>query len=172
MVKLKLNFHSTGDHIHAILSTIYPYFENHLDDPSYFQDKAILVLTNEEVDAVNDYILGLMKDKRKNYLSSDSLCETESMDCFEESVYSLGIPNAFKAYGIPYHKLTLKTGVPVMLIRNIGQTKGLCNGTGLRIIRLGKHVIEALIIAGRLFNETTYIPHKKLTPSKKESPSV
>nr|KAJ0201970.1 hypothetical protein LSAT_V11C600306970 [Lactuca sativa] len=34
---------SIGDHIHSIVSTLYPSFENHLDDPSYFQDKAILV---------------------------------------------------------------------------------------------------------------------------------
>ena len=38
---------STSDHIHLIVSTIYPSFENHLNDPSYFQDKAILVSINE-----------------------------------------------------------------------------------------------------------------------------
>nr|KAJ0195198.1 hypothetical protein LSAT_V11C700364580 [Lactuca sativa] len=54
--------HSIGDHIHSIVSIIYLSFENHLDDQSYFQDKAILVPTNEEFDATNDYILGLMKD--------------------------------------------------------------------------------------------------------------
>ncbi|XP_023741901.2 uncharacterized protein LOC111889982 [Lactuca sativa] len=161
---------STCDHIHSIISTIYPSFENHLDDPSYFQDKAILVPTNEEVDAINDYMLGLMKDEGKTYLSSDSLCETESADCFEESFYSSDVLNAFKASGIPNHKLTLKTGVPVMLLRNIDQTKGLCNGTRLQIVRLGKHVIEARIIAGRFFNETTYIPRMKLTPSDKRIP--
>ncbi|KAL7616464.1 hypothetical protein Lser_V15G00051 [Lactuca serriola] len=161
---------STGDHIHSIVSTIYPSFENHLDVPSYFQHKAILVPTNEEVDAINDYMLALMKDERKTYLSLDSLCETKSTDCFEESVYSPDVLNAFKASGIPNHKLTLKTGVPVMLLRNIDQTKGLCNGTRLQIVRLGKHVIEARIIAGRFFNETTYIPRMKLTQSDKRIP--
>ncbi|XP_023747871.1 uncharacterized protein LOC111896083 [Lactuca sativa] len=52
---------STGDHIHSIVSTIYSSFQNHLVDPSYFQDKAILVPTNEEVDTINDYMLELMK---------------------------------------------------------------------------------------------------------------
>ncbi|XP_023737094.1 uncharacterized protein LOC111885033 [Lactuca sativa] len=64
---------SMGDHIHSIVSCIYSSFQNHLDDPLYFQDKAILVLTNEEVDAINDYMLELMKDEGKTYLSSDSL---------------------------------------------------------------------------------------------------
>ncbi|XP_023764854.1 uncharacterized protein LOC111913364 [Lactuca sativa] len=66
-----------GDHIHSIVSTIYTSFENHLDDQSYFQDKAILVPTNEEFDATNDYILGLMKDEGKTYMSSNSLRDTE-----------------------------------------------------------------------------------------------
>ncbi|KAL7608989.1 hypothetical protein Lser_V15G12538 [Lactuca serriola] len=67
---------STRDHIHSIVSIIYPASENHLDDPSYFQDKAILVPTNEEVDAITNYMLELMKDEGKTYLSSNSLCET------------------------------------------------------------------------------------------------
>nr|KAJ0204322.1 hypothetical protein LSAT_V11C500292160 [Lactuca sativa] len=141
--------YSTGDHIRSILSI----------------HKDILVPTNEEFDAINDYMLGLMKDEGKTYLSSDSLCEIESTDCFEESVYSPDVLNAFKAYGIPNHKLTLKTSVPFMLLR-------LCNGTRLQIVWLGKHVIEARIISGRFFNETIYIPRMKLTRSKKEFPSI
>ncbi|CAI9280672.1 unnamed protein product [Lactuca saligna] len=99
---------STGDHIHLIVSCIYSSFKNNLDDPSYFQDKAILVSTNEEVDAINDYMLELMKDEGKTYLSLDSLCETKTEDSFEESVYSPDVLNAFKASGIPNHKLLLK----------------------------------------------------------------
>nr|KAJ0192379.1 hypothetical protein LSAT_V11C800410840 [Lactuca sativa] len=58
---------SIGDHIQSIVSIVYLCFENHLDDQSHFQDKAILVPTNEEFDATNDYILGLMKDEGKTY---------------------------------------------------------------------------------------------------------
>ena len=122
---------SIGDHIHSIVSIIYLSFENHLDDQSYFQDKAILVPTNEEFDATNDYILGLMKDEGKTYMSSNSLCEIELPDFFEESIYSSVVLNDFKASRISNHKLTLKIGVPVMLLRNIDQTKGLCNCTRL-----------------------------------------
>ncbi|XP_052627243.1 uncharacterized protein LOC111906779 [Lactuca sativa] len=64
---------SIGDHIHSIVSTLYSSFQNHLDDPSYFQDKTILVPTNEEVGAINDYMLELMKDEGKMYRSSDSV---------------------------------------------------------------------------------------------------
>ena len=134
-----------------------------------------MVPTNEEVDVINDYMLELMKDmlelmkdEGKTYLSSDSLCKTETEDSFEESVYSPDVLNAFKASGIPNHKFILKKGVSVMLLRNIDQTRGLCNGTRLQIVRLGRHVIKARIIYGRFFNETTYIPRMKLTPSDKK----
>ena len=42
----------------------------------------------------------------------------------------------------PNHKLRLKVGVPVMLLRNIDTQLGLCNGTRLIITRMGKFVLE------------------------------
>ncbi|XP_023743976.1 uncharacterized protein LOC111892140 [Lactuca sativa] len=135
-------------------------------------DKAILVPTNEEVDAINDYMLELMKNEGKTYMSLDSLCETETEDSLEESVYSPDVLNAFKASEIPNHKLILKKGVSVMLLRNIDQTRGLHNGTRLQIVSLGRHVIQARIISGRFFNETTYIPRMKLTPYDKKFHSI
>ena len=95
-----------------------------------------MVPTNEEFDATNDYILGLMKDEGKTYMSSNSLCEIKLPDFFEESIYSSVVLNGFKASRISNHKLTLKIGVPVMLLRNIDQAKVLCNGTDYRLLDL------------------------------------
>ena len=102
-----------------------------------------MVPTNEEVDSINDYMLELMKDEGKTYMNSYSLCETDAQDSFEESIYSPDALSAFKASGIPNHKLILKKDVSVMLLRNIDQTRGLCNGTKLQIVRLGRHMTEA-----------------------------
>ena len=73
----------------------------------------------------------------------------------------------FNAFGIPYHKLTLKINVLVMLFRNIYQTKGLFNGTRVQIVRLGRHIIKARIIFPTFLNDITYLPHMKLTLSYK-----
>jgi len=43
----------------------------------------------------------------------------------------------------------LKVGVPIMLLRNIDQANGLCNGTRLQVNDLGKNVISATVITGK-----------------------
>ena len=65
------------------------------------------------------------------HMSSNSLRDTELPGFFEESIYSSVMLNDFKASRISNHKLTLKIGVPVILLCNIDQTKGLCNCTRL-----------------------------------------
>ncbi|GKC74403.1 ATP-dependent DNA helicase PIF1-like protein, partial [Tanacetum coccineum] len=78
------------------------------------------------------------------YLSSDSICESEGVDnTYTESLYSPEVLNGLKLFGISNHRLALKVGAPVMLLQNINQSTGLCNGTRLRILNLGEHVIEA-----------------------------
>ncbi|KAI5676032.1 hypothetical protein M9H77_06982 [Catharanthus roseus] len=47
-----------------------------------------------------------------------------------------------------YILLLLLVVVPIMLLHNTKQSKELCNGTRLSIIRLGESVIEAEVITG------------------------
>ncbi|KAD4981810.1 hypothetical protein E3N88_18481 [Mikania micrantha] len=76
----------------------------------------------------------------------------------------------FPEDGLPNHKLVLKVGVPVMLLRNIDQQNGLCNGTRLQIVSLGKRVIEAEIISGGTIGTRTFIPRINLIPSDNKVP--
>ncbi|XP_031099739.1 uncharacterized protein LOC116003940 [Ipomoea triloba] len=73
--------------------------------------------------------------------------------------------NGLKASGIPNHTLTLKVGSPVMLLRNIDHSLGLCNGTRLVITRLSDHVVEAKIAAGNNAGEIVLIPRMSMTPT-------
>nr|XP_043620270.1 ATP-dependent DNA helicase PIF1-like [Erigeron canadensis] len=161
---------SEKNHVKSIVSAIFPSIVEHLNDKGYFEDKAILVPTNEEVDSINEYVLSKIKADEHTHFSSDSVCQSEFIDEFEQALYAPEILNGFKVSGIPNHKLVLKEGVPVMLLRNIDQSNGLCNGTRLRITRLGKHVIEAEVISGNNIGYKTYIPRMKLIPSDKRIP--
>ncbi|CAK8565016.1 unnamed protein product [Lathyrus sativus] len=53
-----------------------------------------------------------------------------------------------------------------MLIRNLDQSEGLCNGTRLTVTKLGNHVIEAKIISGTNIGNIIYIPRMSLSPSR------
>ena len=135
---------------------------------SYFQERAIRAPKNEGVQQIDDRLLALFPGEEVEYLSSDILCQSEFVhDQFDPNLYSPDILNGLKVSGLPNHKLILKVGVPVMLLRNIDQKNGLCNGTRLQVKSLGKRVIEAIIISGTNIGKQTFIPRMSLSPSKK-----
>jgi len=70
-----------------------------------------------------------------------------------------------KTSGISNHKLRVKVGTPIILLRNLDQANGLCNGTRLIVTRLGAHVVEAKIINGLNIGHRTYIPRMNMSPS-------
>ncbi|ONI30172.1 hypothetical protein PRUPE_1G234700, partial [Prunus persica] len=61
---------------------------------------------------------------------------------------------------------TLKIGMPIMLLRNLNQSSGLCNGTRLVITQLCDKVIEAKILAGSNIGHKVFIPRISLTATK------
>ena len=57
-----------------------------------------------------------------------------------------------------------------MLLRNIDQFSGLCNGTRLMITQLGTHVVEAKVISGSNIGQKVFIARMTLTPSDSRLP--
>jgi ATP-dependent DNA helicase PIF1 len=102
----------------------------------------ILAPKNTNVDEVNNAILESLSEELHTYLSANSLTPTKegasvvagvSMD----SLYLVEFLNTLQFGGITNHKLELKVGVPILLLRNLNQSIGLCNGTRLIVKRLG-----------------------------------
>jgi ATP-dependent DNA helicase PIF1 len=54
-----------------------------------------------------------------------------------DSLYSVEFLNILQFSGITNHKLKLKVGVPILLLHNLNQSIGLCNGTRLIVKILG-----------------------------------
>ncbi|CAH9099528.1 unnamed protein product [Cuscuta europaea] len=86
--------------------------------------------------------------EEKTYFSSDSACSSTSYNELLQEIHSPEFLNGIKCSGVPSHELKLKVGVPVMLMRNIDHSAGLCNGTRLLVTKLGEHIIEAQMMYG------------------------
>ena len=88
------------------------------------------------------------------------------------SYFDMHLPeffNMIKILGLLNHQLYLKAGVPVMLMRNIDQSFGLCNETRLIVIEVTLHVKEKLISRSKT-GEIVYIPQMLIVPSNSRLP--
>jgi len=78
--------------------------------------------------------------------------------------------NSLTVSGLPSHNIKLKIGSPIMLLRNLDQSEGLCNGTRLIITRLANHVIGARPITDNNNGNEVYIPRMSMSPSQSPWP--
>ncbi|XP_019193106.1 PREDICTED: uncharacterized protein LOC109187373 [Ipomoea nil] len=136
------------DPIKAIVKSTFPMFQENQNNGDYLIGRAILAPTLEVVDEVNDYMSTLNDATSRTYLSSDSVCPTENTSDTVAALHTPELLNGLKCSGLPNHSLTLKVGSPVMLLRNIDHSAGLCNGTRLIISKLADHVVQAKILFG------------------------
>ncbi|KAF7835593.1 ATP-dependent DNA helicase PIF1-like [Senna tora] len=136
----------------SIVDNTYPNFLETCDNHTYFRDRAILSPTLEDVTQVNDYMLGLLPDVERNYLSFDSISNQDPNPELS-NVYTTEFLNTISGSGLPHNELKLKVGDSIMLLPNIDRSMGLCNGTRLIVSRLCDHVIEAIIVSGKFSGE-------------------
>ena len=76
------------------------------------------------VDRMNDRVLDMFPGDTVMYLSADSVAEVD-----QQSVYPTEYLNSVTLSGLPPHKLSIKLGAVIMLLRNMDTSRGHCNGT-------------------------------------------
>ncbi|PNY08607.1 ATP-dependent DNA helicase PIF1 [Trifolium pratense] len=156
---------SFGDPIGDIVSSTYPCFLDNIGNLGFLSGRAILAPTLEIVESVNDYAVSIIPGKEKEYLSCDSMCKCDEDIGIDRRWITTEFLNDIKCSGMPNHKLVLKVGVPIMLLRNIDVSSGLCNGTRLIVSELGNDIIGASIINGSHAGEKVFITRMDLIPS-------
>ncbi|XP_016168371.1 uncharacterized protein LOC107610905 [Arachis ipaensis] len=117
------------------------------------------------VEEVNNHLMAIIPGGKKLYLSSDSICIDEGNMESQLDLYGPELLNSINCSGLPPHKLILKVGVPVMLLRNIDQSSGLCNGTRLQVTKLENHVIECEVLTGNNVGHIALIPRMNMVPT-------
>ncbi|OMO61834.1 DNA helicase PIF1, ATP-dependent [Corchorus capsularis] len=164
--------HTDGDPIHAIVNTIYASFEENYTDAMYLSQRAIVTAHNDTVDEINDVVLSKILTEERTYYSSDFVSKTSGNIQDPNALYPTELLNKLTFPGIATHILRIKVGCIIMLLRNISQSEGLCNGTRLIIKTMNNNVIEATVLSGPTQGQIVYIPRIMMTIEDKKLPFV
>lgn len=114
---------------------------------------------NNHVDEINNALMANLPGDEEVYYSVDETVNQTDQGLYVDFLHTL-TPN-----GMPPHELVLKTNCPIMLLRNINPSKGLCNGSRLICRAFEKHMIIAEIAVSEHKGDITFIPHIPLQPS-------
>ncbi|CAN1761829.1 ATP-dependent DNA helicase PIF1 [Linum perenne] len=146
----------------GVSSTVYVkaiYFDVHekYADPTYFADRAILAPLHEIMSSINNDMLTKFLGEETCYYSSDTIQSEGGQLDMLEAEFPTEFLNSMKIGNFPAHELKLKVGAPVILLRNIDQSTGLCNGTRLIIKRLGSWSVEVEVLTGSHAGDRVYL---------------
>ena len=92
-------------------------------DAHFLTNRAILTTKNEFIDEMNQILIEQFPGDSIKYYSFDSAIDEAQRNLSEEFL------NRLTPSGLPPHELILKKNCPVILLRNIDPSSGLCNGT-------------------------------------------
>jgi len=155
-IKRPDNICLTSQSIHELIDSVYPNISIHAGDSSYLMQRGILAPKNTDVQLINSTIMNIYPGEEVEYLSADSIDETQGNN--QENIYPTEFLNSLNVSRLPPHKLSLKIGAPVILLRNINPSEGLCNETCLVCCSFAQHVIEVQVITGKHAGLHTFLP--------------
>ena len=118
----------------------------------YWNERGILAPLNESVTKIDSKLTDMMPASSKLYKSINTAVSDD-----EVTHYWTEVLHSIEASGLPPHKLNIKVGMPVMVLRSLSPPR-LMNGTRCTVTRPLKNVIEVKIAAGPFKNETHLIP--------------
>ena len=118
-----------------LVDAVFPSIATRFNDASWVGKRAIISPSNMEVAEVNSAVL--------QRLPGDEVL-LKSIDTTEEggADYPPEFLNTCELSGMPPHSLSLKPGCLVILLRNIDQRAGHCNGTKYVVVNIKPHVLE------------------------------
>jgi hypothetical protein len=132
-------------------------------------ERAILASTNNEVDILNNIALAQFPGDDINLLSADEILDED--ETLSEQ-YSVEFLNSMEFSGIPSHKLIVKLGVPLLLLRNIDPKKGLCNGTRVVLIHATLYKLTVSIVTDSHAGNTAVLPRINFTPANNNNSAL
>lgn len=118
--------------------------------------------------------MDIVPGEEREYLSVDRIEDKVDgeMDEARRDSIPLEYLNSLTPSGMPRHKIVLKVGAVVMLLRNMDKNRGLTNSTRLIVRHLSDHILHCDVITGKNKGERVFIPRTTLKPSDTNLPFI
>lgn len=159
LIEFKSSFCNVVCSESELINKVFPNLQLNFNNEEWLCERAIMAPRNETVAKINKNIIHRLPGEVTIYSSIDSVMASD-----DTTAYPVEFLNSLELSGVPSHKLELKVGVPVILMRNLNAPR-LCNGTRLRIIQLKRNVVQATIITGSAKGETVLISRIPIIPT-------
>ncbi|KAL0294955.1 UNVERIFIED_CONTAM: hypothetical protein Sradi_6859000 [Sesamum radiatum] len=150
-----VTYDNEEDSIKRLIRAIFPSLNARAHSADYMTGRAILAAKNEHVDRLNETLISLFPGEEKIFNSFDEAID-DTNNYYEEEFLNSLTPN-----GLPPHKLVLKENCPIILLRNLDPSNGLCNGTRMVCRKFKDNVIDAqkLCSASIVGNMSLYLEY-------------
>jgi len=111
-------------------------------NPNMLSKRAILAVTNEEVDEWNEEVQKLNMFPLVELASHDELAESDDPHNILRNMLSDDVLNNYNKNGVPPHILKLKINDTCIVLRNLNKKEGLTNNTRVRILHVTRKCIR------------------------------
>lgn len=160
-----------GSDVKDLIAAVYPDLEQR-QPPEYFMDRTIIAPHNDSVDLLNQAMLSVLPGNVHTCWSADSASDRDDGVQGDSRNYTSDFLQSLNISGLPLARLELKTGAPVMVLRNIDPANGLCNGTRGIVLNISRRCVQISIIGGAHHGQKCFIPRITLTPSTESLPFI
>jgi len=132
--------------------------------------RTILAFRNETVNDFNNILLDRMPGLGHRFEAVNHV-EMREEDAVSEP-FAAEYLQSIELTSIPPSWLKLKIGAPVILIRNLSQKQGLCNGTRMQVLGIGRNCLQVAILGSKWDGEVPLLPRIKLITSEEHLPFI
>ena len=162
----------TVNSVELLCNTIYPadLLSNSSNNPDAFKGRSILSYRNETVKEFNEKLIQNMPGEMHEFMSMNSVDIND--DAVEAEPFPAEYLQSINLPSLPPAILQLKVSAPAIHLRNISPKEGMCNGTRLRIIGLGRNCTKVTILGGDWDRQVRLLLRIKLTSSEEHLPFI
>jgi hypothetical protein len=150
----------------SLMNFIYPNLHScPAPPPQYFLNRMILAPRNSDVNDINDALLDRMNGDIKTFHSADEVIHEPGADdngCLPITPEFL---RSINSTSLPPGELKIKVGCPLILLRNLSPSNGLCNGSRMIVIGMSERVLQVQLLGGDHDGKIALIPRISLIPT-------